>query len=79
MLHLGLVIVPSTSKRQSKRFLLDPAILLTNDNSEEQIIKQYLAKATPQGVWFGICGSGIGKQMYHTSGVLGHVNSRLMK
>ena len=71
MLHLGLVIVPSTSKRQSKRFLLDPAILLTNDNSEEQSIKQ--------GIWFGFCGSGKGKQMYHTSGVLGHVSSRLMK
>ena len=33
--HLGLVIVPSTSKRQSKRFLLDPAILLPDDHSEE--------------------------------------------
>ena len=32
--HLGLVIVPSTSKRQSKRFLLDPAILLPDDHSE---------------------------------------------
>ena len=79
MLHLGLVIVPSTSKRQSKRFLLDPAILLANDNSEEQSIQQYVAKATLQGVSFGFCGSGIGKQMYHTSGVLRHVTSWLMK